>query len=137
MVTTSPNTTPHPTTKRYDPYTCTQAAVYAQPAQMLTPDCRGVMIRMRDSPVPSCTRILEPVISSSRLVVDKLTISQVTLSIITKRSATCLPLFLYSASSPAVSTSTHKNSILKAPPPWRWRRQQQHLTTMLNAYHST
>ena len=87
MVTTSPNTTPHPTTKRYDPYTCTQAAVYAQPAQMLTPDCRGVMIRMRDSPVPSCTRILEPVISSSsRLVVvavDKLTISQVTLSIIT------------------------------------------------------
>ena len=44
-----------------------------------------VMIRMRDSPVPSCTRILDPVISSNiRLVVvvDKLTISQVTLSII-------------------------------------------------------
>ena len=45
-----------------------------------------LMIRMWDSPVPSCTRILDPVISSSsRLVVvvdSKLTISQVTLSII-------------------------------------------------------
>jgi hypothetical protein len=129
MVTASPNTTPHPTAKRYDPYTCTQAAVYAQPAQVLTPDCRGVMIYRWDSQVPSRTRILDPVISSNncRLVVDNLTINQVTLSIITNaRPSQHHKTASHSCTSSSGSpTSTH---IRRGPhnsfPPLQIQRQQ-------------
>jgi hypothetical protein len=42
---TSPNTIPPATTSKYALYFYTQASVYAKTVQVLTPECRGVLIR--------------------------------------------------------------------------------------------